>query len=181
VFDLLQMHRVRMYIRVYQCALMPRYMWQEGEVMGGGGGDRLILADDDEHEDEIRMGTGLGETRVYGLGELGYMSPPEVEDEDDDAEELLMRLQEQSERSWSRSLHCPSFPAPSSCPLSSLPYSPTAPSPRLLASPAQAVHPVSERALELRAMSLSSCTLALAHVALSMGPLDRNHLIGTLD
>ena len=76
--------------------------------MGSGGGDRLILADDEEHEDEIRMGT----RDIGDFGGLGSISPPDVEDDDEDAEELLMRLQEQNERSWSRSILIPACPPP---------------------------------------------------------------------
>ena len=59
--------------------------------MGTGGGDRLILDEEDEGNDEIRWGVAVG--GGMGAGMLGELGPPEVEDdEDDDAEELLRRL-----------------------------------------------------------------------------------------
>jgi hypothetical protein len=69
--------------------------------MGRGGGDQLILGEDDG-EDVVRMGSGLNDD---ALGALGALSPPYVDDDEDDAEELLQRLQAQSERSWSRCVH----------------------------------------------------------------------------
>ena len=78
--------------------------------MGRGGGDQLILGEEDE-DDEIRLGGRGGDMAVGeavgGRAELGMlraMSPPmlEEEEEEEDAEELLKRLREQNERSWSR-------------------------------------------------------------------------------
>lgn len=81
--------------------------------MGSGGGDRLILGDNDD-DDEIRMGarggldvsTGLLARESDSLDSLNSLSPPRLSDDeyedDEDAELLLARLQQQNERSWSR-------------------------------------------------------------------------------
>ena len=60
--------------------------------MGRGGGDQLILGEDDG-EDVVRMGSALNDD---ALGALGALSPPYVDDDEDDAEELLQRLQAQN-------------------------------------------------------------------------------------
>ena len=80
--------------------------------MGTGGGDRLILGEDAD-EDEMQLATGRHSVE---LGDLGAMSPPDVDDDDeDDAEELLKRLQEQNERSWSRCPHSIHTPCARAC------------------------------------------------------------------
>jgi hypothetical protein len=78
--------------------------------MGSGGGDRLILGDNDD-DDEIRMGARGGLDVSTGQlaresHSLNSLSPPRLSDDeyedDEDAELLLARLQQQNERSWSR-------------------------------------------------------------------------------
>ncbi len=78
--------------------------------MGSGGGDRLILGDNDD-DDEVRMGARGGLAVSTGLlarerDSLNSLSPPRLSDDeyedDEDAELLLARLQQQNERSWSR-------------------------------------------------------------------------------
>ena len=85
--------------------------------MGSGGGDRLILGDNDD-DDEIRMGarggldvsTGLLARESDSRDSLNSLSPPRLSDDeyedDEDAELLLARLQQQNERSWSRYSFC---------------------------------------------------------------------------
>ena len=69
----------------------------EGQAMGVGGGDQLILGDG-EDDDVIQFGEGRAEVGLVG----GGGEEEDEEEEDEDAEALLERLREHSQRSCSR-------------------------------------------------------------------------------